>query len=185
MGLRRSFEPWNLFVGVLLSSEVYALDVQRVLEMEWGPVDFVSDLMPFRYTSYYDKEMGEGILRWFLSFERLVDPSRLWEFKVRSNELEDRWREGGRRRVNLDPGLLNLSRVVLASTKDHAHRIPLQEGIYAEVTLVYREKRFSSLPWTYPDYRSREYQEVFKRMRRLYVEKRRIWLKQVGGEAGG
>jgi hypothetical protein len=59
---------------------------------------------------------------------------------------------GGPRPANLDPGLLSAHNLVLASTKAHAHRVYLSDGIFAEVTLVYRHGMYQPLEWTYPDY---------------------------------
>jgi hypothetical protein len=61
----------------------------------------------------------------------------------------------------------------LASTKDHAHRIYLNDGIYAEVTLAYRRGGWQAFPWTYPDYRRHDFQEFFTRCREsLRIERR-------------
>lgn len=69
------------------------------------------------------------------------------------------------RPLNLDPGYLTPAKLVLASTKDHAHRIYLRDGIFAEVTLVYRKGKWQPLEWTYPDYRRDDYQQFFTRCR--------------------
>lgn len=76
-----------------------------------------------------------------------------------------------RRPINIDPGYINESRLVLASTKDFSHRIYLRDGIYAEVTLNYRRGRYESFPWTFPDYKSSDYQNFFLKVRGLYVRK--------------
>ncbi|OGX43889.1 MAG: hypothetical protein A3G38_03040 [Omnitrophica WOR_2 bacterium RIFCSPLOWO2_12_FULL_51_8] len=76
--------------------------------------------------------------------------------------------EVSRRLVNIDPGYLDLAKLVLASTKDYRHRIYLERGIYVEITLFYQRKTFNPWEWTYPDYRSREYIEVFNRIREIY-----------------
>ena len=112
--------------------------------------------------------MGSGISRSFLSFVRLVDPSCLAAVKLRTNALEDRFRVHGARRVNLDPGLMALSRFSLATTKESAHRVPLTGGIYAEITLLYSKAGFRSLEWTYPDFRTPEYLAVLAEIRALY-----------------
>jgi hypothetical protein len=72
------------------------------------------------------------------------------------------------RKVNLDPGLLNLSRFILATTKDNSHRIPLEKGIYGELTLQFSKKDFQTLPWTYPDYTTREYRDILIRIREIF-----------------
>ena len=63
--------------------------------------------------------------------------------------------------MNLDPGYITPAKLVLASTKDHAHRLYLADGIYAEVTLAFRGKQWQPLEWTYPDYRRADFQEFF------------------------
>ena len=74
------------------------------------------------------------------------------------------------RPLNLDPGYITAAKLVLASTKDHAHRIYLQDGIYAEVTLAYRHRAWQPLEWTYPDYRRADFQEFFTRCREFLLQ---------------
>jgi hypothetical protein len=134
----------------------------------FGPLDYTSVDLPFTYTHYYDEEMGTPITRFFISFKRLVDPVRLALIKVETNQLESRFSEAGRRKVNLDPGLLNLSRFVLASSKDGSHRIPLCDGVFAEVNLVYEKGGYRPLEWTYPDYRSEVTLQILGDIRKLH-----------------
>jgi hypothetical protein len=112
--------------------------------------------------------MGVPITRFFVSFLRLIDPGSLAGIKRQTNRLEELFAESGKRKVNIDPGLLNLSRFILASSKDGSHRIPLSGGIFAEVTLVYESGSYRPLEWTYPDYRSCEYRDILADIRRLY-----------------
>ena len=78
--------------------------------------------------------------------------------------------KGISRIINIDPGYLDLSKLILASTKDYKHRIYLTKGIYAEVTLFYQDKTFCPWEWTYPDYKTGEYIEIFNRIRQIYAE---------------
>ena len=112
--------------------------------------------------------MGTPIRRFFVSFSRLVDPGQLALIKTQTNALEDGFREGGRRRVNLDPGLLALSRFVLATAKESSHRVALASGIWAEVTLLFEKGSFRPVEWTYPDYRSAAYIAILNTIRGLY-----------------
>jgi len=112
--------------------------------------------------------MDGAIERSFVSFERLVDPSALAAIKRETNCLEDTFRGAAGRTVNLDPGLLALSRFSLATTKENAHRIPLSDGIYAEITLLYARGGFRPLEWTYPDYRAEPTLAILTRIRALY-----------------
>ena len=162
----------KLFVG-MLSAHADLLEVARaMLEDEHGPVDAASDLIDFDFTRYYEPEMGSGLKRQFLSFAQLVAPDRLARIKLRTNEIEReialRHRTAARP-VNLDPGYLTLSKVILATTKDHAHRIYLADGIYAEVTLSWRDRAWRPWPWTYPDYVTDAYVGFFSRVREGYA----------------
>jgi hypothetical protein len=168
MGSATPFVPEKLVMGILSSRGGGEGDVESLLVEQWGAIDYRSTPFPFTFTDYYDAEMGGGIERSFVSFSRLVDPSRLARIKLQTNAIEDRFRGNGRRTVNLDPGLMALSRFSLATTKESAHRIPLEAGIYAEITLLFRRKSFQPLDWTYPDYRSERYIQLLGEIRRIY-----------------
>jgi hypothetical protein len=134
-----------------------------------GPVDYISPELDFsKYTAYYHTEMGEGLRRVFVSFERLVDRTVLPEFKHRTHTIETDFSADGKRRVNLDPGYLTLGQLFLASTKNNFFRIYLRDGIFAEVTLYFKQGGFQTFPWTYRDYGSKEYQDVFMEIRGIY-----------------
>jgi hypothetical protein len=127
-------------------------------------------------TEYYLPEMGEDLKRQFVSFKRLVNPQELAATKILANQLELRiCRDLGmpeeRRLVNLDPGYLTLSKLVLATTKDFSHRIYLRDGIFAESTLHFEGGRWVSWPWTYPDYASGRYHVFLDEVRELYRQK--------------
>jgi len=168
MGTAGSYTPEKLVMCVLSSSPGSAGDLRAVLTDAWGDIDFSSPPIPFTFTHYYEPEMGPGIVRTFLSFQRLVDPACFAGVKLLTNTLEDRFRVNGARRVNLDPGLMALSRFSLATTKESAHRVPLSAGIYAEVTLLYSKTGFRPLEWTYPDFRTPAYLSVLGEIRALY-----------------
>ena len=169
MGRIDKFKGENLVIGVLSAADESESELRTRLSNEFGPVDLASDPLDFIWTHYYDREMGGNISRWFYSFERLTDPSELSDIKIKTNEIEKDYRQGGDRKVNLDPGLLDLNRLILATTKNVGHRIPLRDGIYAEVTLMYMRKDFHPLPWTYPDYADSRMIGWLHQVRRRYM----------------
>jgi hypothetical protein len=168
MGEASQFLPEKLVMAILISRPEREQELLGILERTWGQPDLCSPPIPFTYTDYYDDEMGQGIQRFFVSFRRLVDPSLIADIKLQTNRIEERFREGDARKVNIDPGLLCLSRFILVTTKESAHRIPLSGGIYAEVTLLFHKGSFRPLEWTYPDYRSPEYLRILNEIRGLY-----------------
>jgi hypothetical protein len=182
MGHIGTFTPWKLVIGVLFAGKLPPASLKPCLEEAFGPVDYESRILPFTYTDYYKPEMGDSISRCFMGFKNAVQPDLLADIKIATNRIEERYLaiisadESAGRTVNLDPGLLSLSRFILATTKDNSHRIPLAKGIYAELTLRFLKKDFQTLPWTYPDYATREYRDILKEIRAIYKES----LKQEG-----
>ena len=165
--------PVHLFCGVLVRDMEIFVKARALLERRYGAVDFVSPAVPFTFTDYYEREMGKDLLRVLLSFETLVDPGRLVEIKLETNRIEAEltaMREGRLcRTINLDPGYLDSSKVVLATAKTLAHRVYLGQGIYAEVTLTFGHDHCRFFDWTYADYRSPEVSGVLLDMRRRYL----------------
>lgn len=170
MARPRPPQPVKLICG-LLSGDVDLLRrAAQLLQRHFGPVDLESEVGPFDQTDYYRAEMGPDLKRWFVSFERLARPDMLAHVKHETNEIEQQI--GGQcagleipRPVNLDPGYVDLGKLVLATTKDRSHRIYIGEHIYAEVTLHFQNGQWQAWPWTYPDYRQRQYHEFFMRVR--------------------
>jgi hypothetical protein len=144
------------------------------LEDRFGPTGAVTEDWPFRFTDYYEAEMGPDLIRRIVSFEQLIDPCEVVEWKLATNEIEQELAGGlenvPERPLNLDPGYVAGSKMVLATTKNFNHRIYLREGIYAEVTLRWQGGRFEPWEWTYPDYRTERYRKFFGRLRRRYME---------------
>jgi len=138
------------------------------LSERYGRADFISAPTPFSYTDYYIKEFGGSLIRRFVAFERLIRPESLPDVKIWTNALEKRLSAEGRRRVNIDPGYLAMAHLILATGKGYGHRPYLRDGIYADLTLIYREKSFHSLPWTYPDYAGEEVTGMLLRIRGKY-----------------
>jgi hypothetical protein len=169
MGKAGEPQKVKIFVGVLIAQLPFLSQVCQLLEEKLGTVDLSSQALDFNFTDYYEAEMGTGLKRVFLGFSDLVTPDRLVDVKLLTNNLERTLSEAGKRQVNLDPGYLTAAKVVLASTKDHAHRLYLGRGIYGEVTLVFRQKQFQPLAWTYPDYRTEAYHEFFRQLRSTYM----------------
>jgi hypothetical protein len=147
-----------------------ALDWARARgEETWGPVALASPAFDFSQTDYYEATMGPELKKIFFLFADLCDPATVVDAKLQTGDWEHEYTATGRhqepRPLNLDPGYVTSAKLVLASTKDHAHRIYLSRGIYAEVTLYYRDRAWQHHPWTFPDYRRADYQEFFAEAR--------------------
>lgn len=170
---KKEYDDVMLFMGVL-SVRGFPDALKNELEAEFGPIDIITEPFPFDFTDYYVPEMGEGIERFFISFRNLVSPDTLASIKEKTNEIEKAWADDGKRRINLDPGLLSESSIILATTKNRAHRIAIGLSLYAELTLVYQNRHYVSFPWTYADYRSERVQNVLYNLRNRYKEIRKL-----------
>jgi len=152
VGKIRPPQKVKLIYGVLFKDLKIWEEARARIEAHFGPVDLVSGFYPFVETAYYEQEMGAELTRCYLSLQELKEPDVLVHAKQLSNLWEEQFSENGRRRINLDPGCLGESNLVLASTKNFSQRIYLGRGIYGEVTMIYARGDFTRLPWTYPDY---------------------------------
>jgi len=161
-----------LFAGLLYNRRVDRDILFSVLEKEFGSIILQSESFQFSETNYYYNEMGSDLCRVWVGFDSLIDQDRIVEVKLRSNELEhELFSTGGRRDANIDTGFITHGKVVLATTKNHQHRVYLRDGIYAEVTLRYRSKTFMPWEWTYPDYRRIEAIKFFNALRTFYKKR--------------
>ncbi|MDA7979570.1 MAG: DUF4416 family protein [Pirellulales bacterium] len=142
-------------------------------EHQYGSIALASELLPFDQTNYYEADMGTPLQKQFLAFERLIELDDLPDIKLQTNAWEVELAATGeyeeRRPLNLDPGYLCLGKLVLATTKDHAHRIYLRDGIFAEVTLHYdRTAGWQPNGWTFADYRVPKLWGFLDRCRKHY-----------------
>ncbi len=168
-----AYPPKALRVVAAFSRHDAALDWTRQWTIDqWGPVVLESPRFDFAETSYYEPTMGTGLKKTFFALERLMDPTQLVTDKLLTNQGETEYAAMGgheeSRPLNLDPGYLTDSKFLLATTKDHAHRIYLGQGIYAEITLRYYQKRWQPWEWTYPDYCRDDFIAFFDACREVY-----------------
>jgi len=175
----------------LVASIIYAPEVEvgallAELESSWGPIDYLGQELAFDHTDYYIEEMGSDLRRRIVAFRRFLDPADLAAIKLASNEMEEGRRDArGKRRVNIDPGFLAADKLVLATTKNYSHRIYLGRGIFADLTLLYRDGSYSPLEWTYPDYASEKIRGIMGAIRRAMMTKRRLESRGIIWGTGG
>ncbi len=170
MGEIKEVKEEKLVMGFIYKEDDIYLKAKEKLIEKFGNIDFESNKISFIHTDYYNKEIGENLLKKFISFEKFVLPDILADIKLFTNDVEKQFLYEGtnKRKINIDPGLLSLSKFILATTKNYDHRIYIGKGIYAEVTLKYTQKDFKEFEWTYPDFRTDEYKNILKIIREIY-----------------
>lgn len=161
-----------MLIAAITSRYESAIDwsIQQAVS-QWGKVAISSPLFDFNETSFYEKTMGAGLQKKLVAFEELIDPEQIASAKVISNQWEDQFNQQSDapedRPVNIDPGYITQAKLVLATTKNRDHRIYLQQGIFAEITLHFQSGKWQKSRWTYADYQREDFQEFFTQCRDL------------------
>lgn len=173
MGRVREAAPLVTPLIAAFSSDPKLLDRVTVLVTEhFGCLAAISERYHFTETDYYAQAMGPALEKQLFVLHDLQPADCLPHLKIQTNELEDQIAREGRylaqRPLNLDPGYIELGKLVLASTKDHAHRLYLGRGIFGEITLQFRGGAWRELPWTYPDFRRPEVQAFLVEAREIH-----------------
>lgn len=168
----------KLFTGIIAKNDKQLHHTLKlILQRIFSEIELESQIIPFTYTNYYEKEMGQGLVRFWLAYKGLINPEDLVKAKKKTIELEKEFADkNGNRQVNIDPGYLEFSKLVLASTKDYSHRIYLGDGIFAELEYQFVKGKYEPLSWTYPDYRDKPALEFFHNLRKIFKEELKIRL---------
>lgn len=170
MGYPVPHKKIKLIIGFIFSDPARLKQAEGLVLKKLGSFDAESPVFDFYHTEYYKKEFGENLKRKFVSLKRLANVDDIYRLKLITNAAEMRLSKAGRRSVNIDPGYMTESKLVLLTTKDHGHRIYLKRGIYAEITLRFHGGTFVPTETTYPDYKSGGYIKFFNDTRAAYRE---------------
>ena len=175
MSSLREPPPAYVFFGVFSQFDAAFTAVRETIEEQFGTLHphGVSPRYPFPHTDTYHKTMGGPLQRQFFVLEERQPQDSLGTIKRATIEWEraihDTIPSNVARAVNIDPGLINDCRVILASTKDYAHRIYRGHGIWEEITLVYRKGAYRPHPWTYRDFAASTYHGFLSGFRNAFL----------------
>lgn len=170
MGIIKNFMPVKLFFAVTYNN-INNCDFIKILEDKYGKIDTISDEYVFSdYTNYYNREMGEKLKKQIVTIQDTISINDLHKVKLFTNQIEDKYSIDSKRNINIDPGYLTEAKLVLFSTKNNIHRIYINNGIFAEITLKYvsKQKTYMTFDYTYPDYKSHKLIEFFNSVRDNY-----------------
>ena len=155
----------KLIIGVIYADPQWLLKAKSEIKRQSWEIENQSQEFAFDQTDYYSKEMGDGLKRCFLSIKGLQSLEFSAEWKLKTLEIEKQLSNKGKRRINLDPGYLDLSRVVLLSGKEGSHKIYLRNGVWADLILLKDKGGYKNFPWTFPDIRTGRYNDFFLQIR--------------------
>ena len=169
MGNVQQHPPVKLISALTYVKNAPVTDIYKDLEHHFSAIELKSKVYNFSvFTDYYEPEMGKGLFKLFLVFAKLVPPEKIAAIKLATNAIEDKYMHEKRRMINLDPGYISEAKLVLATTKNYTHRIYLNNGIFGDVHLQYKDQSFQVQTWTYPDYKQSEIIQFFNQVRLKY-----------------
>jgi hypothetical protein len=163
-------QPVQLLVGIILKGAEPIRPLEEEMARHIGTLEATSPAFDFDVTDYYEDEMGSPLSRIFYTFRHLIDPAEIVGVKLAANRIEQTFAEGGRRRVNIDPGYMDFYKLVLVSNKYLGQKIYLGKGVYADPTLYY-DKGWKPYDWGFPDFRSGRYDAFLTDVRKAYKAK--------------
>jgi len=142
-----------------------------LFQENYGPVGDRPEIITFQYTAYYEQEMGPSLKKAYYYFTNFIQPADLPDIKLLTNSIEEKLSTGGRRSVNIDPGYIEVPKLILATTKNFSHRVYIGKGIYGDVQLIWQRGAFQPNPWTYPDYKEEKIRRYFAQIRNNYFKR--------------
>jgi len=170
MGAVKKHPPCRQIIAAFSKYESALDRLWQRVSTELSPIAILSPCFPFTESSYYRSTMGDPLHKQIAMLSEWYDPAELATHKLLSHQWETESAQGNhsdvQRPLNIDPGYMSMTKLVLASTKNREHRLYLRDGIYAEVTLAFRDQQWVPLPWTYPDYQREDFRVFFHECRR-------------------
>ena len=165
MSRHRSTQPVVPFCGIIFNNNIEFDNILIELIIKFGEILSYSEPIPFDWTDYYLDEMGDNLSRSWVAFKELIIPDKICKMKHIAYDIENEYSENRNRIINIDPGYIALPRLVLSTYKDFSHRIYVGDRVYCEVTLIFTQNKWQTLPWTFTDYRDEKNQKYFSSVR--------------------
>ena len=164
----------KLIIGAIYADPQWLINAISSMQILRWKIQHQSQVFPFDQTDYYSTEMGEGLKRCFLSIRGLQSLAFSAGWKLKTAEIEQQLSSKGKRRINLAPGYLDLSRVVLLSGKEGSHKIYLRNGVWADLVLLKDKGGYRNFPWTFPDIRTGRYDDFFLQLRAEFKKEKSL-----------
>jgi len=168
-------KPVKLICAVTFSDDINCEKINSILENNFEKIDLQSEIFDFIHTHYYEKEMGENLKKYYMSFVELIEAEKVTEIKIKTNIIEKQFSNDEKRQINLDPGYIEKPKLILLSTKDFSHRIYLGSGIYGDLQYRMVGGQYQFNEWTYPDYKEDKIRHFFSRVRDRYCREVDKW----------
>lgn len=157
----------KLIIGIMYAEEKIYEQTIEILKQQFGEFE-QGPTINFNFTNYYQEETGKNLKKTYVVFEEQINREKLPQIKILTNKIEKDFLTEDKRKINIDPGYLTEHQVVLASAKEHPHRIYLADGIYGQIVLVFCRNEWITVDKTFADYKQKEVQEFLMNIRKNF-----------------
>ncbi len=154
----------KLIIAIMYKKKDVYGSAKTTLIDKFGPIAKESKPYNFdKFTSYYAKEMGKGLAKRFVVFKKAINKKDLADIKLFTEEIEKKYSKNNKRQVNLDPGYLSKTELVLASFKKGTnYKEQVSDKVYGHKVLEFKKGKIITFWHTFPDYREKK-KEFFTR----------------------
>lgn len=156
------------FAAILTSDTSLLPDVLSKLKDRFGEIDHKSDWVPFTFTDFYEEEMGKDLKRCIVSFEKILPSQSLPKAKKWTQEVENDFKTGENRKVNIDAGYIDYCKLVLVSGKFGGHKIALTDECFADMIMDFQKGSWRPFSWCFPDFASGIYNKTLIHIRDIF-----------------
>lgn len=154
----------NLLFAVMYPNEESLSKSISFLEKEFGKIKSKSEPYDFTFTHYYESEFGSELKKIIIIFGKTIEKKELIQIREKTGEIESELSQNNNRTVNIDPGYISKTELVLATKKGKDFKELLGNGIYAHKVLEFKNGEIITFRHTFADYRTDKNFEFFKKI---------------------
>ena len=152
-------------MAVMNSNEEQFTEVVSILTNEFGKLILKSKPYDFNFTDYYEREFGKNLRKVILIFEKTVEKHDLILIRIKTGEIENQLVEKNKRTVNIDPGYISETELVLATKKAKPWKEFLGNEVYVHKILEFKQDQLITFNHTFKDYKQDKNQAFLKEAR--------------------
>ncbi|MCK5283214.1 MAG: DUF4416 family protein [Nanoarchaeota archaeon] len=145
----------SLLFAIMYPNQKLLNNSISILEKEFGKIKAKSPEYDFNFTNYYEKEFGKNLKKIILVFEKTIEKNDLIEIREKTAEIEQKLSKNKKRTVNIDPGYISKTELVLATKKQRSFKEYLGNYIYAHKVLEFKDKEIITFWHTFADYKTK------------------------------
>lgn len=169
MAKLKPFPKAKLFCGIIYNNKTDLDSCINLLKEKYGSLESETLEYDFNFTDYYESEMGKELKKIIIIFKKLIDPAKISNIKLNTNEIENKLLKNNQRTINIDPGYFTKQQIILPSVKPSPYKAYLNKGVYSHIVLIFkRDGTIISFNHTFPDFKISSVQEFFKKVKDSY-----------------